>query len=144
MCDDEHDVRELQTTIRQPESARWRQELVDKLKIDPSNLKPKSATGVDSGKQPVDLRWSERVSLKANIDEAPKDNVPEPAVAQKRWRVNETLVEEYDRAMGCQRCSNRVGVHNAECRGWIEGTMLRQSRIHQVAEQRRSQYRWGQ
>ena len=31
---------------RQPESARWRQEPVDKLKIDPSNIKPKSATVV--------------------------------------------------------------------------------------------------
>ena len=28
--------------------------------------------------------------MKANIDEEPKDKVPEPAVTQKRWHVNET------------------------------------------------------
>ena len=132
------------TIKRQPKSARWGQELVDKLTIEPSNHKPKSATVVNSDKQPVDLQRSERVSLKVNTDEAPKDKLPEPAVAQKRWHVTEALIEEHGRAMGCPRCSNRVGVHNAECRGWIEGTMLRQSRIHQVAEQRRSRYRWNQ
>ena len=58
--------------------------------------------------------------------------------------MTEALIEEHGLAMGYPRCSNRVGVHNAECRGWIEGTMLRQSRIHQVAEQRRSRYRWNQ
>ena len=31
--------------------------------------------------------------------------------------------------MGYQGCSNRVGVEHAECRGWIEGTMLRRSRM---------------
>ena len=41
--DDEHGVRELQTIKRQPEAGRWGQELVDKLTIEPSNLKPKSA-----------------------------------------------------------------------------------------------------
>ena len=58
--------------------------------------------------------------------------MPEPAVAQKGWHVNETLDEEYGRTMGCPRCSNRVGVHNAGCRGWIEGTMLRQSCMKQT------------
>ena len=63
------------------------------LKIDHSNLKTKSAIVVDSRKQPVVLRWSERVSLKIHIDEAPKDKVPEPAVTQKRWHVNKTSVD---------------------------------------------------
>ena len=132
LCDDEHGVCEPKTIKRQPESARWRQELVDKLFIGYSNLKPKSATVVDSSKQLEVLRWSERVSLKVNIDEAPKDKVPEPAITQKRWHMNETLIEEYDRAMSCQHCLNRVGVYNGECRGWIDGIMLRRSRTKQT------------
>ena len=83
LWDYEHGVRELQTIKRLPESARWRQELADKLKIDYPNLKPKSATVVDSGKQLVVLRWNERVSLEVKLAEAPKDKVPEPAVLQK-------------------------------------------------------------
>ena len=46
--------------------------------------------------------------------------------------MNETMIEEYDRAMSSQHCLNRVGVYSAECRGWIEGTMLRQSRMKQT------------
>ena len=74
---------------RQPESARWRKKFVDKLTVEPFNPKPKSATVFDSGKLPVDLQWSERASPKVNIDESPKDKVPRPAVAQKRWYVTE-------------------------------------------------------
>ena len=46
--------------------------------------------------------------------------------------MNQTLIEEYDRAMRFQHCSNRVGAYIAECRGWIEETMLRQSRMKQT------------
>ena len=59
---------------------------------------------IDSGKLPVDLQWSERASPKVIIDEAPKDKVPEPAVAQKRRYVTEARVDEHGRTVGCPRC----------------------------------------
>ena len=48
LCGDEHGVRKSRTNRRQPESARWRREFVDKLTGDPFNPKPKSATVIDS------------------------------------------------------------------------------------------------
>ena len=89
----------------------------------------------DSGKLPVDLQWSERASPKVNTDESPKDKVPGPAVAQKRWYVTEALVDEHGRTMGCPRCSSGIGIHNAECRRWIDGILLRQSRMKQTQEE---------
>ena len=68
-CGDEQGVREFQTIKRQPESVRWRKEFVDKLTVEPFNPKPKSAAVFDSGKLPVDLRWSEQASPKVNINE---------------------------------------------------------------------------
>ena len=75
---------------------------MDRLTGDSFNPMPKSSTVVDSGKLPVDLQWSERVSPNGNVDEAPKDEVPEPAVTQKRWYVTEALVNEHGRTMGCR------------------------------------------
>ena len=102
---------------------------MDRLTGDPFNPKQKSATVVDSGKLPVDLQWSERVSPNVNVDEAPKDEVPEPATTQKRWNVTEALVNEHGRTMGCSRYSSGIGIHNAECHGGIEGILLQQSRM---------------
>ena len=31
--------------------------------------------------------------------------------------------------MDCPRCSSGIGIHNAECRGRIEGILLQQSRM---------------
>ena len=36
--------------------------------------------------------------------------------------------------LGCPRCSSGIGIHNAECRGWIDGILLRQSRMKQTQE----------
>ena len=58
LCGDEHGVRKFRTIRRQPESDRWRRELVDRLTGEPFKRKPKSATEIDSGKLPVDLQWS--------------------------------------------------------------------------------------
>ena len=44
LCGDEHGMRMFRTIRRQPESARWRRELVDWLTGEPFNPKPKSAT----------------------------------------------------------------------------------------------------
>ena len=132
LCGDEHGVRKFRTNRRQHESARWRRELVDRLTGEPFNPKPHSATVMDGGKLPVDLQWSERYSPNVNIDEAPKDEVPEvpgPAATQKRWYVTEALVNEYGRTMGCPRCSSGIDIHNARCRGRIEEILLRQSRM---------------
>ena len=84
LCGDEHGVRKFRTIRRQPESARWRRELVDWLTGDLFNPKRKSGTVVDSGTLRVDLQWSERVSPNVNVDEAPKDEVPQPAATQER------------------------------------------------------------
>ena len=40
LCGDENGVRKFPTFRRQPESARWRRECVDKLTGDPFNPKP--------------------------------------------------------------------------------------------------------
>ena len=108
---------------------------MDRFTGDPFNPKPKSATVVDTGKRPVDLQWSERVSPNVNVDEAPKDEVPEPAATQKRWFVTEASVNEYGRTMGCPRCSSGIGAHNAECRVRIEGILLQQSRMKPKQEE---------
>ena len=97
--------------------------------MDPFNPKSKSATVVDSGKLPVDLQWSERVSPNVNVDEAPKEEVPEPVATQKRLNVSEALVNEHGRTIDCPRCSSGIGIHNAECRGRVEGILLQQSRM---------------
>ena len=47
LCGDEHEVRKFWTIRRQPESARWRREYVDKLSGDPINPKPKTSMAVD-------------------------------------------------------------------------------------------------
>ena len=72
LCGDEHGVRKFQIIKRQPESARWRKEFVDKLTVEPFNPKPKSATVFESSKLPVDLQWSEQASPEVNIDESPQ------------------------------------------------------------------------
>ena len=135
LCSDEHGVPKFRTIRRQLESARWRRELVDRLTGNCFNSKPKSATVADSGKLPVDLQWSERVSPNINVDEAPKDEVPEPAATQKRWYVTEALVNEHGRTTGGPRCSSGIGIHNAECRGRIEGILLQQSRMKPKQEE---------
>ena len=129
LCGDEHGVRKFQTIRRQPESARWRREYVDKLSGDPFNPKPKTSMAVGPGELPVDLQWSTRASPKVNVDEAPGDRAQEPAATQKRWYVTEALVNEHGRTMGCPRCSSGIGIHNAECRAMIEGILLQQSRM---------------
>ena len=55
LCGDEHGVRKFRTIRRQPESARWRREYVDKLSGDPFNPKPKTSMAVGPGELPVDL-----------------------------------------------------------------------------------------
>ena len=65
----------------------------------------------------------------------PKDKVPGPAVAEMRWYVTEALVDEHGRTLGCPRCSGGIGIHNAECRGWIDGILLRQSRMNKTQEE---------
>ena len=85
LCGDEHGVRKFQTIRRQPESARWRRQHVDRPTGEPFKPKPKSATVIDGGKLPADLQRSERDSPNVNIDEVPKDEVPEvpePAATQ--------------------------------------------------------------
>ena len=82
---------------------------------------------------------STRASPNVNADEVREDETPAPAVTQKRWLVAELLVKEHGRTMGCPRCSSGIGMHNAECRGRIEGILLQQIRMkasHEVAEQR--------
>ena len=88
-----------------------------------------------SGDLPVDLQWSARASPNVDIDEAPGDEVPEPAATQKRWYVTEALVNEHGRAMGCPRCSTRISIHNAERRGRIEGLLLQQRRMKPKQEE---------
>ena len=117
-------VRKFRTIRRQPASARWRRELVDRLTCEPFNPKPKSATVVDSDKLRVDLQWSELHSPNVNVD-----------VTQKRWYVTETLVNEHGRTMGCPRCSSGIGIHNAECRGLVDGILLQQSRMKPTQEE---------
>ena len=85
LCGDEHGVRKFRTIRRQPESARWRRECVDKLTGDLFNPKPKSSTAMGSGDFPVDVQWCTRASPNINLDEAPGDEVPEPVATQKRW-----------------------------------------------------------
>ena len=61
--------------------------------------------------------------------------MPEPVATQKRWYVTEDLVNEHGRTMGCPRCSSGIGIHNAECRGRIEGILLQQSRMKPKQEE---------
>ena len=72
-------VRKFRTIRRQPESAIWRREYVDKLSGDPFNPKPKTSMAVGPGKLPTDLQWGTRASPNVDIGEAPGDEVPEPA-----------------------------------------------------------------
>ena len=91
LCGDEDGVRKFRTTRRQPESARWRRQLVDRLTGDPFNPKPKSATVVDTSKLPVDLQWSERVSPNVNVEEAPKaraSGYTETQVCPRLWSMS--------------------------------------------------------
>ena len=83
----------------------------------------------------MDLQWGARASPKANIDEAPGDEVPEPLATHKRWYVTEPLANEHGRTMGCPRCSSGIGTHKAECRGRIEGIVLQQSRMKPKQEE---------
>ena len=122
-------MRKFRTIRRQPESARWRREYIDKLSGDPFNPKPKTSMAVGPGELPFDLQWSTRASPNVNVDEAPADRAPEPSATQKRWYVTEALVNEHGRTMGCPRCSSGIGIHNAECRARIEGILLQQSRM---------------
>ena len=92
LCGDEHGVRKFQTIRRQPESARWRREYVDKLSGDPFNPKPKTSMAVGPGELPVDLQWGTRASPNINVDEAPGDRAPKPAATQKRWYVTRWVV----------------------------------------------------
>ena len=107
LCGNEHGASESQTIMRQPEPARWRKELIDK---------PKSATEIGCGKPLFELQWSERASLRVNIDEASKDEVPELAVTQKRWRVTGALANERGQTVGCPRHSSEIGIHRVDCR----------------------------
>ena len=118
LCCDEHGVRKFRTIRRQPESARWRREYVDKPPGDPFNPKPKTSMAVG--------REQARTSMLTRHPET----APEPAATQKRWYVTEALVNELGRTMGCPRCSSGIGIHNAECRARIEGILLQQSRIN--------------
>ena len=131
LCGDEHGVRTFRTIRRQPESARWRREYVDKLSGDPFNPNPKTSMAVRPGELPVDLQWGMRASPNVNVDEAPRDRAPEPAATQKRWYVTEALVNEHGRTMGCPRCSSGIGIHNAG----------RQQRVWNSA--RRCHQNWG-
>ena len=70
-----------------------------------------------------------------NIDEAPREEVLEPVAAPNRWFVTEALVNEHGRRMGCPRCSSGIGIHDAECRGRIEGILLQQSRMKPKQEE---------
>ena len=47
----------------------------------------------------------------------------------------EALVNEHGRTMGFPRCSSGIGIHNAECRGRIEGILLQQSRMKPKQEE---------
>ena len=82
LCGDEHGVRKFWTIRRQPESARWRREYVDKLSGDPFNPKPKTSMAVGPGELPVDLQWGTRTS-------------PNAAATQQRLYVTEALVNEH-------------------------------------------------
>ena len=84
---------------------------------------------------PVDLQWGTRASPNVNIDEAPGDEVPEPVATQKCWYVTKALVNEHGPTMGCPRCSSGVGMHNAECRGRIEGLLPQHSRMKPKQEE---------
>ena len=88
-----------------------------------------------SGDLPFDLEWGTRASSNVSIDEAPGDEASELAAHKKRWYVTEALVKEHGRTMGCPRCLSGIGVHNAECRGRIEGILLRQSRMKSKEEE---------
>ena len=102
---------------------------------DPFNPKPKSAIVIGRSNLPFDLQWSARASPNVNIDEAPGDEVPEPVTTQRRWHVTEALVNEHGRTLGCPRCSSGIGIHNAACRGRIEGILLKQSRVKPKQEE---------
>ena len=84
---DKHGVRKFWTIRRQPESAKWRREYVDNLTGDPFTPQPKSSTAMGRGDLPVDRKWGTRASPNTNIDEAPGDEVPVPAVTQHKTLV---------------------------------------------------------
>ena len=86
LCGDEHGVRKFRTIRRQPDSARWRSEFVDKLTGDPFNPKPKRATVIGSSLATCQLtcNGASEPAPNVNVDEAPGDEVPEPEATQKR------------------------------------------------------------
>ena len=94
---DEHGVRKFRTIRRQPESARWRAEFVDKLTGDPFNPKSKSATVIGCSNLPVDLQWSERASPNVNIDDAPGTRCPNqwPHKNAGTWLWSMSTVEQW-------------------------------------------------
>ena len=134
LCGDEHVVRKFRTIRRQPGSARWRREYVDKLMGDPFNPEPKSSTAMGSGDLPVDPEWGTRASPNVNIDEALGDEVLEPAATKKRWYVTEALVREHGRTMGCPRCSSGIGMHNAP---WTDRRNPAATKPHEADRRRR-------
>ena len=84
---DEHGVRKFRTIRRQPESARWRREFVDKLTGDPFNPKPKSATVIGNGNlkvrrnpsatKPHEAETRRRATRWQNNDEVSADGIGE-------------------------------------------------------------------
>ena len=151
LCGDEHGVRKFRTIRQQPESARWRRVLVDRLTGEPFNPKPKSGTRVANYQ--LTCNGASEDSPNVNVDEAPKDEVPEPAVTQKRWYVTEALVNEHRSNNGLPALlewNRHYTTLNAV--GRIEEILLLQSRMKPKQEEEprsgrtngRSQYRWNQ
>ena len=99
---------------------------MDKLVGDPFNPKPKTSTSGGDRDVPLDIKLGRVVTFNpnVNVDETPEGRVQE-AAPPKRWYVTETLVKEHGRTMGCSRCTDATGIHNAECRRRIEGILLR-------------------
>ena len=126
LCGDEHGVRKFRTIRRQPESARWRREDVDKLVGDPFNPKGVTTRAAGQSSVPLDVQTKRAVSFNPNIgvDEVPGEEEQQAETPQKRWYVTEALIREHGRTMGCPRCTDGTSVHNAECRRRIEGILL--------------------
>ena len=105
LCGDEHGVRKFRAIRRQPESARWRREMCDKLIGDPWEPKPKPKPGAEP---PLDLVLSKQSQVEpvlqvgAGVEVPPE--VPAPAADHRRWYVTEALVQEHGRTLGCPRC----------------------------------------
>ena len=112
---DEHGVRKFWTIRRQPESAR--RGYVDKLAGDPFNPKPKTSMAVGRGELTCNGACETRYE-----------------VTEKRWYVTEGSGQGHGRTMGCPRCSSGIGMHNAECRGRIDGILLQPSRTKLAEE----------